>query len=201
MSSARSPSPAFTSDPPERPAQPTTSRPSTPDVYLNGPNDELEYLHEYDKGGFHPVHLGDRIGSPGRYEVLHKLGYGGFGTVWLCRDHWSATYVALKIHTSQASKDECFELKIAQMDRSFPGGDFFAVPMDEFYITGPNGRHQCLVLPVLGLTVSPYLVNLQPKGKEGWPMRLVIAAQATQALAFLHENGICHGGLCQLTHH
>lgn len=38
----------------------------------------------YHVGGFHPVYVGEVYG--GKYEVLRKLGYGGFSTVWLVRD-------------------------------------------------------------------------------------------------------------------
>lgn len=44
-----------------------------------------EDLSRYCPGGFHPVHLNDLLDS--RYEVLHKLGFGSFSTVWLARDN------------------------------------------------------------------------------------------------------------------
>lgn len=47
---------------------------------------DAEPLHRYRAGGYHPLHLGDRLKS-GRYEVLHKLGWGGYATVWLGKDH------------------------------------------------------------------------------------------------------------------
>lgn len=47
--------------------------------------DNAEDAEKYRKGGFHPIHLGDALHG-GRYCVLHKLGHGGFSTVWLARD-------------------------------------------------------------------------------------------------------------------
>jgi hypothetical protein len=44
-----------------------------------------ERMRLYRPGGFHPVRLGDTF-SDGRYQVHHKLGSGGFATVWLARD-------------------------------------------------------------------------------------------------------------------
>lgn len=38
----------------------------------------------YQVGGFHPVYIGDLY--HGRYEVLSKIGYGIYSTVWLVRD-------------------------------------------------------------------------------------------------------------------
>ena len=44
-----------------------------------------EDLTRYCPGRYHPVHLGDSF-NDGRYEILHKLGFGAFSTVWLARD-------------------------------------------------------------------------------------------------------------------
>lgn len=45
-----------------------------------------EKISKYRPGGYHPLctelHLKNRS-----YEICQKLGYGGFSTVWLARDH------------------------------------------------------------------------------------------------------------------
>ena len=46
---------------------------------------DAEPPFRYRPGGFHPVHLGDTF-KEGRYRVIHKLGHGGFSTIWLARD-------------------------------------------------------------------------------------------------------------------
>lgn len=46
---------------------------------------DAEPLERYRKGGYHPIHLGDTL-KDGRYKILHKLGWGGYATVWLARD-------------------------------------------------------------------------------------------------------------------
>ena len=45
---------------------------------------DAEHPYMYGPGGFCPIEPGDRIAN--RFVVLHKLGYGGFATVWLVRD-------------------------------------------------------------------------------------------------------------------
>ena len=44
-----------------------------------------EKFTRYCPGGYHPVRIGDRF-SEGKYEVISKLGYGIYSTVWLVRD-------------------------------------------------------------------------------------------------------------------
>lgn len=44
-----------------------------------------EKISRYRPGGFHPVALGNTF-NQGRYTVVHKLGYGGFSTVWVAYD-------------------------------------------------------------------------------------------------------------------
>lgn len=46
---------------------------------------ESEDPDDYHRGRYFPVKLGDTFKS-GRYRVMHKLGWGGFATVWLARD-------------------------------------------------------------------------------------------------------------------
>jgi serine/threonine-protein kinase SRPK3 len=41
--------------------------------------DSVERLAGYVKGGYHPTLLGDEF-SKGRYQIVHKLGYGGSST-------------------------------------------------------------------------------------------------------------------------
>lgn len=46
-----------------------------------------EWGESYRPGGFHPVQVGDVL--DGRCEILCKLGYGAFATVWLAVDRRS----------------------------------------------------------------------------------------------------------------
>ena len=59
---------------------------------------EGEEIAKYRPGGYHPVCLGDTFKN-GRYKIHHKLGRGGFSTVWLARDKKYAT-AKRKMHLS-----------------------------------------------------------------------------------------------------
>ena len=55
-----------------------------PALVPNSNADIEEGRAAYYPGGFHPVYIGDLFN--GRYEVLNKIGYGVYSTVWLVRD-------------------------------------------------------------------------------------------------------------------
>ncbi|RKL01627.1 hypothetical protein BFJ68_g12276 [Fusarium oxysporum] len=164
---------------------------SSQGTYLKGSNRGMEPLEDYQEGVYHPVHIGDVLGPSGRYRVIHKLGHGGFGTVWLCRDSLEARYIALKVMVSDLKSDEILDLGLVGLDQSMPGAHYIVSPLDSFSVEGPNGTHQCLTLPPLGPCVSPRLwMRLE---KDPAAVLRKFAYQTTQALDFLHKNQICHG--------
>lgn len=175
----------------ESPPQTSQSSQSTPPgTYIEEDAYGLEALESYAEGGYHPVHLGDCLGFDGRYRVIHKLGFGSFSTVWLCRDTEKDRYVALKIATADAAAEYGFSLSI-------PRSECTAPPLGHFAIDGPNGLHQCIVFPFLGPRVSD-VEALSPfmklEKKEIGPMLRKLAFQTVNAMKFLHRNGIAHGG-------
>jgi hypothetical protein len=54
-----------------------------------------EPTHRYYDGTYYPICIGDVLHN--RYRIIHKLGWGGFSTVWLARDEETNSDVALKI--------------------------------------------------------------------------------------------------------
>lgn len=57
--------------------------------------DGAETIEHYQPGGYHPVMIGDVLHK--RYQIVDKLGYGGYSTVWLAHDTNFKQYVALKV--------------------------------------------------------------------------------------------------------
>jgi serine/threonine-protein kinase SRPK3 len=159
---------------------------------------QVETLN-YRPGGFHPVHLGDHF-KKDRYNVIHKLGHGGFATVWLARDSTRNRYVALKILAARLSRD-CPEVEMLRRIKEAPdhgGKPYVMYMLDHFWINGPNGKHLCVVSQVGGPSIKRF--NDCP-GQSSGTRRLralvarKVALQVTVGLAYIHSTGIVHGGL------
>ncbi|KAK8022667.1 kinase-like domain-containing protein [Apiospora rasikravindrae] len=167
-------------------------------------DDHIEDIEKYEPGGFCPVDLSLR-GNPkfinNRYQVIYKLGFGGFGTVWLCYDTLEKVWRALKIHQArQSSSRRCPESRgdvlVSQMlekdsvsvKETLDNG--VVLPLDNFWIDSPNGQHLCSVLPVLG----PRLSDLMDYMAGDDPGRInKMSFQIVKGMEFLHKHGICHG--------
>ncbi|KAJ5088289.1 hypothetical protein N7456_011905 [Penicillium angulare] len=117
-----------------------------------------ESLSRYRPGGYHPVKLGDTFGN-NRYEVHHKLGWGGFSTVWLAKDKEQEQWVSLKIMTAESSESKELQMLeyLKNHSREELSSNFVVQLLDYFNHEGPNGVHQCLVFELLGPSVVQVL--------------------------------------------
>lgn len=55
-----------------------------PGVEVTSSSNIEEGKDAYHPGGFHPVYIGDVYVN--KYEVMSKIGYGSYSTVWLVKD-------------------------------------------------------------------------------------------------------------------
>lgn len=161
--------------------------------------DGIEDIEDYIPGGFCPVHLGDTFANQ-RYRIIHKLGAGGFSTVWLTRDDTEQRYVSLKILRAEDS-EECNELQIQEHLKSqagnHPGRVHVSLLLDYFTCASPNGSHTALVYTLAGPTLSKmYSRNGEVRGNRRFRGELArkTALQTAQALDFVHSSGVVHGG-------
>ncbi|KAF4119621.1 hypothetical protein GMORB2_4530 [Geosmithia morbida] len=145
----------------------------------------LESESEFRKGGYMPVHLGDEIGDDGRYRVIHKLGFGSSGAVWLCRDlrpgpqdvpegttHYVAVKILMACPLADVEKQAIYHVRdrlLRSTSGSPPPSPGFerhlCLPLREFTCQSPNGTHICLVYPVLGPPASEALSIFYPHQK------------------------------------
>ncbi|KAJ8390121.1 hypothetical protein AAFF_G00109950 [Aldrovandia affinis] len=152
---------------------------------------DQEDLRDYCYGGYHPVQIGDTFNR--RYQVLRKLGWGYFSTVWLCLDLRLGRQVAVKVLKSgesftQAGQDELALLRcVCGPNKKHPHSQRIVQLLDEFKLAGENGVHVCLVLELLG----PDLRSWQDCfGNPGLPLLWVkhIIQQVLQGLDYLHNQ-------------
>lgn len=141
--------------------------------------------------------IDDTLGE-GRFTVLRKLGYGTYGTVWMCWDEKLEKMRAVKVMQAETSQDD-YKSEVgllAQLSKN--GGpvsveeaykNHLAVPLEHFWQDGPNGRHLCIVMPVLGPNV------MKAKALGDVDFLKDVCSQVTSGLAFLHSKGMAHGDL------
>lgn len=169
--------------------------------------DAVEDIEDYQPGGYHPISLGDTF-DHGRFKVLHKLGFGGFSTVWLARDRQEGRdrgrLVTLKAMRADASSSkvpsEIPELAIPQKIReSSPVSESSQLQIADhhFLVPGPNGTHLFLIFPLAGPSIH---TMYDSPGRTAGSRRLrgdlarKVAKQIAMMIRHMHCAGIVHGG-------
>ncbi|KYK55373.1 protein kinase domain-containing protein [Drechmeria coniospora] len=157
--------------------------------------DGAEDLERYTKGGYHPVEIGNVLDN--RYEIVDKLGYGGWSTVWLGRDSRRKQYVAVKVGIADSLSHEMKALRAPEPSTSSPadGSDAILRVLDEFRVEGPNGSHPCY-------TTEPALRSLRECSfSRLFPLDVsrALAYELTLAVAHVHSRGYAHGAFNDLS--
>jgi serine/threonine protein kinase len=128
------------------------------------------------------------------YEVLERIGWGGMGVVWRCRDHVLPRYLAMKTLKEKYRKDANFSAFCCRLQREarvlgelqHPG----IVPIHQSG-TLPDGRPFFVMKLVQGRTLAQLLDNQGP-GAARW---LGVFAAVCQAMAYVHSEGVIHRDL------
>ncbi|XP_008291703.1 SRSF protein kinase 3-like [Stegastes partitus] len=202
--------PTSSSDPPAKPdSQPTpdTTGSPKPSKQLHCPpavqnhtqspeplvsyDEQQENPADYGIGGYYPVEIGDIFVD--HYQVVKKLGWGHFSTVWLCWDMVKRHFVALKVVKSaetftETALDEIKLLKcVRENDPKDPKRERIVHLIDDFRISGVNGEHVCMVLEVLGHQMLRWIIK---SNYTGLPLPCVksILRQVLQGLDYLHTK-------------
>ncbi|KAK0669037.1 kinase-like domain-containing protein [Cercophora samala] len=157
-----------------------------------------EPLHRYCLGGYHPTRLHDRL-HDGRYEIVQKLGFGAFSTVWFARDIAKEQNVGIKIIAADKSDEASRELGVLQAlrdrgDPGHPGHRHVSHIAESFHVQGPNGRHLCVVMDVLGPAVSSVAARCPNYRLDGNRARS-ISRQLLLAVDYLHSLSVAHGDI------
>ena len=162
--------------------------------------DEIEYIsepwHQYGEGDgsdgsrmFYPICIGEVLNE--RYLVEHKIGFGGFSTVWMAHDLQEKRDVALKVMClgDWAETEACMHGKIIQdvQDTSHLVTlfDTFLLPRS----AGDDRQHRVLVFPLMGPSLDWHVLKM-----TSMATRMSAARQLLEALESLHKAGIVHRG-------
>uniref|UniRef100_A0A8C7M6H9 non-specific serine/threonine protein kinase n=1 Tax=Oncorhynchus kisutch TaxID=8019 RepID=A0A8C7M6H9_ONCKI len=188
---ARTPKPPFAIKLPTA-ASPAPLNSYPPSLEILGSDDEeQENPSDYCIGGYYPVEIGEIFID--RYQVVKKLGWGHFSTVWLGWDMEKRRFVALKLVKSaptftETALDEIKLLKcVRDSDPSDPKRDTVVQLIDDFKVSGVNGEHVCMVLEVLGHQLLKWIIK---SNYTGLPLPCVksILRQVLQGLDYLHTK-------------
>jgi len=161
------------------------------DDALLSDDDEQEALSDYTKGGYHPVNIGDQFEN--RYQVIRKLGWGHFSTVWLSWDIREEKFVALKVvksatHYTETALDE---IKLLKCVRTADESDCYRSRtvqlLDDFKISGVNGSHVCMVFEVLGHNLLKFIIRSDYQGIPLLNVKIIMK-QVLQGVQYLHSK-------------
>lgn len=144
-----------------------------------------EPVERHADGLYYPICIGDILA--GSYRVVHKLGWGGFSTIWMAYDLKRHKLVALKIGIpGKMGERELHAQK--EIIRTVQDVSRHLTFLDTFSLVGVNGTHLVMVFPVRGSSLHGFLRGLEVKTRMKAPKQLL------SALESLHDAGIVHCG-------
>jgi len=150
--------------------------------------DASEPIERYEQGLYYPLCIGEVLA--GRYRIEHKLGWGGYSTVWMAHDLQYQKDVALKIMIPGEKGEYEYRIQneiiqaVQDISNLVTHQGSFLLPS---YSTGNN--HRVLVLPLLCPSLG-YRTNRLPVST-----RVQAARQLLVALKGLHDVGLVHRGI------
>ncbi|KAM3550741.1 hypothetical protein ARSEF4850_008207 [Beauveria asiatica] len=139
--------------------------------------------------------IGDVVNK--RYQIVDKLGYGGYSTVWMTRDMQQNAYVALKIGVADSRVHETTVLKrlvdAAPQTPANPAAlvGLNAIPrvLEAFTVRGPNGEHPSYTTALAGTNLRD-ACDLSMFRLE---VARALAVKLVSAIAYMHSTGYAHG--------
>ncbi|KAJ7159643.1 kinase-like domain-containing protein [Mycena filopes] len=147
-----------------------------------------------DRTDLHPIVAGELFS--GKYEALRPLGRGRYSTVWLVRDTRTQEEAAMKLMAAALTEEERGpdELGIMTLLREGNsdsiGRQHVCELLDSFVHEGPKGKHICLVLEQLGMSI----LDVYRSFGGSLPLILLqrVARDVLYALQYTHECGVIH---------
>ncbi|KAF5698875.1 cmgc kinase [Fusarium mundagurra] len=146
--------------------------------------DACEPIERYEEGLYYPVCIGEVLID--RYRVEHKLGHGGFSTVWMAHDMLSNNNVALKIMSPGPSGEREYTAQ-TMIASTVQDTSRLLTYRDTFLLPGaPQTYHRVLVFPLLGPSLQTYASFMSIATRRS------SAKQLLHAIKALHDAGVVH---------
>ena len=148
--------------------------------------DVSEPVERYRLNLYYPVRIGEVLA--GRYRIEHKLGWGGFSTVWMAHDIDYRKDVALKIMIPGEKGEYEYQMQ-NEILRTIPDTFNLVTHQGSFLLPSYGDKyHRVLVLPLLCPNLGSCAKQLPV------PNRMTAAKQLLVALKGLHDVGLVHRG-------
>ncbi|KAF2760067.1 putative CDK4/6 [Pseudovirgaria hyperparasitica] len=130
---------------------PTTGFP----ILDNGLVVEEERESLYSPTTFYPAKISEVLNT--RYQIVGKLGYGGYSTVWLCRDFADHDYVVLKLCRSDApniKREIDIYRRLDSVRAKHAGATLVRRMLDNFELRKHGHHFLCIIHKPLGMSLG-----------------------------------------------
>ncbi|KAI0811506.1 kinase-like protein [Xylaria sp. FL0064] len=137
-----------------------------------------------------PLRIGQVIGADPRFRIEHKLGWGGFSTVWLARNLATDRLFALKVMSPgwRANHERKMNIDIVQKAGE-DISDYLVTSQTYFCIRGRRGLlHGVLVFPWRGPSLQHILPELPPTFRMSAANRLLVGLKRLHAAGIVHSD-------------
>ncbi|KAE9367687.1 kinase-like protein [Stipitochalara longipes BDJ] len=136
---------------------------------------------------YYPIYIGNVLAQ--RYRIEHKLGHGGFSTVWMAHDIVTKKDVALKVSTLPRDAADPESTMHNEIRQRVQDTSKLLLSCGTFTLPSPNGHHRVLVFPLRGPNLHSCFASMSMAD------RMSAAKQVLQALKCLHDANIVHRDL------
>ncbi|CAG8233561.1 unnamed protein product [Penicillium salamii] len=130
-----------------------------------------------------------------RYKVVGKLGFGGYSTVWLCKDLTWDKYLALKVFrrdSAEGEREMANYHRINTVKSSHAGAMLVRTALDNFQIEDTRGSYQVIIHRPLGVRLYDLRHRFTERILPEKAVKMVLA-HLLLALDYLYtETGIVH---------
>ncbi|KAI0103941.1 kinase-like protein [Nemania sp. FL0031] len=139
-----------------------------------------------------PIRIGDVLNK--QYKIVHKLGWGGFSTVWLARELTTNLLVGLKIlcPSPQAEAEHRIQLEIIERC-GLEISEYLVILQGAFHLRNPDRvplspQYRVLVLPVKGPSLLTWCFNVQHDVRVSAARHLLAAIKRLHAAEIIHTD-------------